>query len=60
MVTKKASGKKPGKLKVRKDTIKHLDVKVKAGTVKGGAMKLRVPPGVPPATQACCPFTMGH
>ena len=56
MITKKAAGKKPGKLKVRKDAIKNLDAKGKAGTVKGGAMKLRVTPG----TQACCPTTMVH
>jgi hypothetical protein len=42
MVTKKAVGKK---LKVKKETIKDLDVKVKASQVKGGYT---------------CPTTMNH
>lgn len=36
MVTKKAAGKKTGKLKLKKETIKDLDVKGTTGNVKGG------------------------
>jgi hypothetical protein len=43
MVTKKAAGKKTrAKLKLKKDTIKDLNVKGKVGNVKGGGRGPRV------------------
>ena len=51
MVTKKAAGKKPGKLKLKKETLKDLDSK---GNVKGGfAVLVRPGRGLSVALATC-------
>jgi hypothetical protein len=58
MVTKKAAGKKTGKLKLKKETLKDLNVKGKAGNVKGGNMVTGVTGVCPvPARTHACPIT---
>jgi hypothetical protein len=51
MVTKKTAGKKTGRLTLKKETFRDLDVKGKKGNVKGGQKT---------GGGGCCPTTMNH